>query len=69
LFAGFDGDPDIRAVIIKAEGKSFSAGTDLKAAAKLLGQRSADGRENMCREILALQQSFTKIEKCRRSAF
>jgi enoyl-CoA hydratase len=66
LFDGFDRDPDIRVVIIKAEGKSFSAGTDLEEAAKLLGQGSADGRDRMREEILALQQSFTKIEKCRK---
>ncbi len=66
LFDGFDRDADIRVVIIKAEGKSFSAGTDLEEAAKLLGQGSADERESMCKAILALQQSFTKIEKCRK---
>jgi enoyl-CoA hydratase len=66
LFDGFDRDPDIRVVIIKAEGKSFSAGTDLEEAAKLLGQGSADERESMRKEILALQESFTKIEKCRK---
>ena len=64
LFDGFDRDPDTRVVIIKAEGKSFSAGTDLEEAAKLLGQGSADGRERMHKEILAIQQSFTKIENC-----
>ena len=66
LFDNFDRDADVRVVIIKAEGKSFSAGTDLEEAAKLLGQGSADGRESMRKEILALQQSFTKIEKCRK---
>ena len=64
LFDGFDRDPDIRVVIIKAEGKSFSAGTDLEEASKVLGQGSADGRENMRKEIFAAQQGFTKIEKC-----
>ena len=29
-FDDFDRNPDIRVVIIKAEGKSFSAGTDLE---------------------------------------
>ena len=66
LFENFDRDADIRVVIVRAEGKSFSAGTDLEEAAKLLGQGSADGRERMRKEILALQQSFTKIEKCRK---
>lgn len=62
----FDGNPDIRAVIIRAEGKSFSAGTDLEEAAALINQRSADGRDNMRKSILALQAGFTKIESCRK---
>ena len=66
LFDDFDQDANLRVIIIKAEGKSFSAGTDLKEAAKLLDQRSADGRENMRNEILGLQQGFTKIERCRK---
>jgi enoyl-CoA hydratase len=65
-FDGFDRDPDIRVVIIKAEGKSFCAGTDLKEAEALLGQSTADGRDRMRKKILELQQSLTKIEKCRK---
>ena len=66
LFEDFDSDPNVRVVIIKAEGKSFSAGTDLKEAATLLGQGSADGRERMRKDIAALQRAFTKIERCRK---
>ncbi len=66
LFDDFDQDANLRVIIIKAEGKSFSAGTDLKEAAKLLDQRSADGRENMRNEILGLQRGFSKIERCRK---
>jgi enoyl-CoA hydratase len=66
LFDDFDRDAHIRVIIIKAEGKSFSAGTDLAEAAKLLEQGSAHGRENMRNKILELQQSFTKIERCRK---
>jgi enoyl-CoA hydratase/carnithine racemase len=65
-FDGFDRDPDIRVVIIKAEGKSFSAGTDLEEAASLLNQSSADGRDSMRKNIRNLQGCFTKIEKCRK---
>jgi enoyl-CoA hydratase len=65
-FDDFDRNPDIRAVIIRAEGKSFSAGTDLEEAGTLVNQRSADGRDNMYKNILALQQGFTKIETCRK---
>jgi enoyl-CoA hydratase/carnithine racemase len=65
-FDDFDRNPDIRAVIIRAEGKSFSAGTDLGEAATLVNQRSADGRDKMHKNILALQQGFTKIERCRK---
>ena len=66
LFDDFDHDAHIRVVIIKAEGKSFTAGTDLEEAARLLDQGSADGRENMRNKILELQQAFTKIERCRK---
>ena len=66
LFDDFDCDPNVWVVIIKAEGKSFSAGTDLEEAAKLLGQGSADGRERMRNNITALQRAFTKIERCRK---
>ena len=62
----FDRNPDIRAVVIRAEGKSFSAGTDLEEAAALINQTSADGREKMRKSILALQAGFTKIESCRK---
>jgi enoyl-CoA hydratase/carnithine racemase len=65
-FDDFDRNPDIHVVVIKAEGKSFSAGTDLEEAAALLGQGSADGRDRMRKEISELQQSFTKIEQCRK---
>jgi enoyl-CoA hydratase len=56
-FDNFARNPDIRVVIIRAEGKSFSAGTDLKETATLVNQRSADGRD---------QEGFTKIESCRK---
>ena len=52
--------------IIKAEGKSFSAGTDLNEAASLLSKGTANERENTRVEILALQQGLNKIEKCRK---
>ena len=66
LFEDFDSDPNVRVLIMKAEGKSFSAGTDLEEAATLLGRASADGRERMRKDITALQRAFTKIERCRK---
>jgi len=65
-FDDFDRNPAIHVVVIKAEGKSFSAGTDLEEAAALLGQGSADGRDRMQKKIIELQQCFTKIEACRK---
>jgi enoyl-CoA hydratase/carnithine racemase len=65
-FDGFVRDPGIRVVVIKAEGKSFSAGTDLEEAATLLGQSTADGRDSMHKKIMELQGCFTKIEQCRK---
>jgi enoyl-CoA hydratase len=65
-FDNFDRNPDIRVVIIRAEGESFSAGTDLEEAATLINQQSAEGRDKMQKSILALQEGFTKIESCRK---
>lgn len=65
-FIGFNRDPDIRVVIIKAEGQSFCAGTDLREAAALLGESTAAGRDRMRRKIMELQQNLTKIEQCRK---
>lgn len=62
----FDRDPAVRVVVIKAEGKSFTAGTDLNEAASLLSGEGADQRENTRYKILALQAGLTSIEKCRK---
>jgi enoyl-CoA hydratase len=62
----FDQDTDIRAVVIKAEGKSFTAGTDLAEAGSLLSGKAADQREDTRSSILALQEGLTKIEQCRK---
>ncbi|MBW2091342.1 MAG: crotonase/enoyl-CoA hydratase family protein [Deltaproteobacteria bacterium] len=69
LFPKFDEDPEVRVVIIKAEGKSFTAGIDLfeffdpsrDQSAGLLGNAEA-GRKR----ILRLQDTMTVIEKCRK---
>ena len=62
----FDQNPAVRVVVIKAEGKSFTAGTDLNEAATLLSGAGADQRENTRIKILALQEGLTSIEKCRK---
>lgn len=66
LFAAFDEDEDVRVVVIRAEGKSFTAGLDLVAAQSLLGDGSAVYREELRRKIMTLQESMTAIEKCRK---
>ncbi len=62
----FDQDTTIRAVVIKAEGKSFTAGTDLTEAGSLLSGKGADQRENTRKAILELQGGLNKIEQCRK---
>ncbi len=66
LFEAFDADDDVRVVVIRAEGKSFTAGLDLVAAQSLLGDGSAVYREGLRRKIVKLQESMTAIEKCRK---
>jgi len=64
--AKLDRDPAVRVVVIKAEGKSFTAGTDLNEAASMLSGEGADQRENTRIQIMALQDGITAIEKCRK---
>ncbi|HOG12484.1 MAG TPA: enoyl-CoA hydratase-related protein, partial [Smithellaceae bacterium] len=66
LFRAFDEDADVRVVVIRAEGKSFTAGLDLVAAQSLLGDGSAVYREELRRKIMDLQASITAIENCRK---
>jgi enoyl-CoA hydratase len=64
--AKLDQDPAVRVVVVKAAGKSFTAGTDLNEAASLLSGQGADQREETRIKILALQAGITAIEKCRK---
>ena len=65
-FEEFDNDPDVRVVIIKAEGKNFSAGTDLQELTSLLQGNGADFREETRKKIIHLQEGMNAIEKCRK---
>jgi enoyl-CoA hydratase/carnithine racemase len=52
-FERFDEDSSVRGVVIKAEGKSFTAGLDLVEFGSLLrGENSADVREELRKTIL-----------------
>ena len=66
IFEEFDADIDVRVVVIRAQGKSFTAGLDLVAAQALLGDGSAVYRDWLRRKIVELQESITAIEKCRK---
>ena len=66
IFEAFDADTDVRVVVIRAQGKSFTAGLDLVAAQALLGDGSAVYRDWLRRKIIELQESMTAIEKCRK---
>jgi enoyl-CoA hydratase len=66
-FAEFDEDPDVRVVVMKAEGKSFNAGLDLVEAGNMFSASpGADAREENRKKIMRAQESNTVIEKCRK---
>jgi enoyl-CoA hydratase len=65
-FRQFDQDPEVRAVVIRAAGKSFSAGTDVEDAAAMLTGPGAEQRERLRNRILKLQESISAIEDCRK---
>lgn len=61
-----DEDDQVRVVILRGEGKCFTAGLDLVEAAALLQMTGADGREKLRLKILQLQESITSVERCRK---
>jgi enoyl-CoA hydratase/carnithine racemase len=61
-----DGDPEVRAVILRGEGKMFTAGLDLVAASSLIGDGSAAFREWLRKKIFELQDGISAVEKCRK---
>lgn len=66
-FERFDEDPSVRGVVIKAEGKSFTAGLDLLEFGSLLGGGiGADTREQLRKTILKCQEGMNAIERCRK---
>lgn len=66
-FEAFEEDPSVRAVVVRGEGKSFSAGLDLVEAATMFGSEpGADTREMNRKAIARAQESMSVIEKCRK---
>ncbi len=66
IFPEFDEDPSVRVVIIKGEGKSFTAGLDLTESAELFQSPTAASREKFKSDIQRLQDSMSVIEQCRK---
>jgi len=65
-FDDFNRDPDVRVVVIRAEGKSFTAGTDLEDLGNLYKQMTAGEREDLRLKILQAQHGINGIERCRK---
>jgi enoyl-CoA hydratase len=66
-FERFDEDSSVRVAVIKAEGKSFTAGLDLVEFGSLLGGGiGPDTREELRKTILKCQESINAIERCRK---
>jgi enoyl-CoA hydratase len=65
-FDAFDKDSDVRVVIIRADGKSFTAGTDLDDLGNLYKQMTAGEREELRLKIHQAQRGINCIERCRK---
>lgn len=71
VFEALDADPTVRVIVIKGEGKHFSAGIDLEMfqdtfAAMQSREDPGRTRERFRREVLAMQETFTCIERCQK---
>lgn len=65
-FREIDEDPESRVALIRAEGKSFTAGLDLGEAATLLQESTADAREKLRIKLMQVQDTFSALERCRK---
>jgi enoyl-CoA hydratase/carnithine racemase len=65
-FTAFDQDPQVRVVVIKAAGDSFTAGIDLFGLGSLVQGEGADFREELRNKILQLQEGMNAVERCRK---
>lgn len=61
-FQAFDNNPDVRVVVVKAEGKSFTAGLDLVEAGAILSDSTAAGRETLRRKLVELQRASAPLK-------
>jgi enoyl-CoA hydratase len=66
VLSEFDQDPDARVVVLRGEGRGFSAGIDLGALGGLVQSTSVDAREQLRHFILQGQAAFTALELCRK---
>jgi enoyl-CoA hydratase len=66
IFKEFDKNPDVRVIIVRAEGKIFTAGLDLIDAQVLIQDTSAPGREKLRREVIRIQEAMNAAERCRK---
>ncbi|KAK9814481.1 hypothetical protein WJX72_006594 [[Myrmecia] bisecta] len=62
-----DGRDDVRVIILKGQGRHFCAGIDFAALANNDSHQECPGRyrERLRRSIMAWQEAFTAIERCR----
>jgi enoyl-CoA hydratase len=67
VFRAIDADPAIRAVVVASSGKHFTAGLDLGWAGSTGGHDGDIGRarEAFRRHILAMQETFNVVDRCR----
>lgn len=68
LVSQVDEDTEVRAVVIKAEGPSFSLGMDLAEASSgdIFTVGSVADREQLRRKIIQMQEYVNIIERCRK---
>jgi len=70
-FRELDSDPEVRAIVLWAEGRLFTAGLDLKAASTGIlstneNRGQAEQADSFYRHLREMQDNFSELEKCRK---
>lgn len=64
IFKELGSDRDVRVIVIKAEGKSFTAGLDLVSMGSMLKGEGVPFREGLRKEIKSFQDCLNTLERC-----
>ncbi|KAK2405746.1 delta(3,5)-delta(2,4)-dienoyl-CoA isomerase, variant 2 [Trifolium repens] len=63
---GLDNNPDVKVIVLSGAGSHFCSGIDLSLLKSTGGDSNSGSGESLRRQIMAMQDSVTALERCRK---